>query len=468
MPQFYFLRQKAVLLPVLILLPASFLLSAASAFSQAEADTTLTPRYIATGPNSNGFYEYLPKGYVEGTAKYPLIVCLHGEGEQGNGTTQLPLLLNDAIPKYISQHLFPESVTANGRTSSFIVIMPQFVAWPVNTDVDAVITYAEQHYRVDEDRIYLTGYSEGGGVAWTYAGSSTTYASKLAAMFVVCGAKAMNQQMADVIAVSNLPVFATNNSGDPTINYTVTVDNVDMINAAVPPPTVKAIDTIFNASGHDAWTKSYNPFTIYDNGLNVYQWMAQYSLATSVPLALTLTGFTADLAADNTAVDIDWSTATEQNNKYFILQRSGDGQTFSDLDTVVPATPNSAAARSYSYVDRSPLAGNNFYRLTQVDESGTVNYYGIREISLPPGKAALTISPNPCTDHILVRFEDGTSGNLSVDIIDARGQVLRRWPSQKQQALWSDTIITGDLPPGQYFLRLTVGKERLIQGFIKR
>lgn len=114
--QIYHLWQKAILLPVLMLLFAP------PAFSQAEADTTLTPRYIATGPNSKGFYEYLPKGYVEGTQKYPLIISIHGDGELGNGTTQLPNVLDDAIPMYIHEHLFPESVTVNGQTSSFIVI----------------------------------------------------------------------------------------------------------------------------------------------------------------------------------------------------------------------------------------------------------------------------------------------------------------------------------------------------------
>jgi predicted esterase len=461
MSQIYHLRRKVILLPVLMLL------FAISAFAQPQADTTLTPRYIATGPNSNGFYEYLPKGYVEGTANYPLILCIHGDGELGNGTTQLPNLLDDAIPMYINEHLFPESVTVNGQTTSFIVIMPQFVAWPVSTDVQDVITYAEQNYRVDVNRIYLTGYSMGGGVTWSYAGGSATYANNLAAIFVVAGAKAMNAQMADIIAASNLPVFATNNSGDPVIPDTVTINNVNLINSAVPPPAIEAIDTIFNASGHDAWTKSYDPFTIYADGLNVYQWMAQYSRSITAPLPLTLTSYTAALAPDNAGVDIDWTTSGEQNNKYFILQRSGDGQNFSDLDTVVPASPNSATARSYSYIDQSPLGGANYYRLTQVDENGAVNYYGIREVSLSAGKTALGISPNPCTDQIFVRFEDAAVGALGVDIIDAQGRIVRRWTSQKQQPDWSDTFAVGDLPPGQYFLQVTVDRDRRIQAFIK-
>ena len=461
MSQIYCLWQKVILLPA-FLFP-----SALAAFAQAQADTTLTPRYISTGPNSNGFYEYLPKGYVEGTETYPLIVGIPGLDELGNGTTQLPNILDDGIPMYITQHLFPETVTVNGQTSSFIVILPQFVAWPLSTDVDDVITYAEQNYRVDKNRIYLTGLSMGGGVTWDYASNSTAFASKLAAIFVVAGANAINAQEAAVIAQSNLPVFATHNSGDPTVSDTVTINNVNLINASVPPPAIKAIDTIFNASSHDAWTKSYNPFTVYSSGLNVYQWMAQFSRAITEPLPLELTSYTAALAPDNTGVDIGWTTAGEQNNKYFVLQRSGDGQNFSGLDTVVPATPSSTTPRSYSFVDQSPLGGANYYRLTQVDLNGAISYFGIREVTLPAGTTALSISPNPCTDHIFVRLEDAAAGIIAVDIIDAQGRVLRRYTFQKQQTEWSDTFTVGDLPPGQYFLQLTVNHERRIQTFIK-
>src|SRR4249919_4291160 len=50
-----------------------------------------------------GFYEYKPVDYnVDTTKKYPLIIFLHGIGERGNGTTQLPFVLTNAIPKYIN------------------------------------------------------------------------------------------------------------------------------------------------------------------------------------------------------------------------------------------------------------------------------------------------------------------------------------------------------------------------------
>src|SRR6185312_15438063 len=320
-----------------------FLLFITSVHAQPQVDTTLTARSISTGPNSNGFYEYLPKGYVEGSAEtYPLIVALHGISELGNGTTQLPLVLDDGLPMYIQKHEFPESFSSGGHIYSFIVILPQFVAWPVATDVDAVINYAEQHYRVDKNRIYLTGLSMGGGAVWAYASNSTGFASKLAAIFVVAGAQALGAGGAANIAQANLPVFATHNIGDPTVPYTTTVDNVNLINASVPPPVVRAVDTIFNASGHDAWTKSFNPATIFSSGLNAYQWMLQFSRSgISAPLPVSLTRYTAIPTPDDDAVTVDWTTAMEQNNAYFVLQRSGDGKRFDNLDTIRPVTPGS-------------------------------------------------------------------------------------------------------------------------------
>src|ERR1700761_8939790 len=79
-----------------------------------------TARNIATGPNSHGFYEYLPQGYSSSNTTYPLIVFIHGTGELGNGSTDLPAVLRNGPPKVISQGQFPTSFTVNGHTYSFI------------------------------------------------------------------------------------------------------------------------------------------------------------------------------------------------------------------------------------------------------------------------------------------------------------------------------------------------------------
>jgi hypothetical protein len=137
----------------------SFLLVSTVTIGQTWAGKT-----VAVNGNTGGFYEYLPAGYTDAannTKNYPLIIFIHGLGELGNGSTDLPKVLNTGLPQYINQGRFPASFTVGGVNHSFIVICPQFIAWPGAADVDAVINYAAQQYRVDASRIYVTGLSMG-------------------------------------------------------------------------------------------------------------------------------------------------------------------------------------------------------------------------------------------------------------------------------------------------------------------
>jgi dienelactone hydrolase len=261
----------------LVLAGILLLLLSNDSFSQVQ-----TARNISMVPNSGGFYEYLPQGYNTGTLNYPLIVFIHGLGEVGNGTSQLPLVLNNAIPKLINQGTFPTSFTVNGQTFRFIVISPQFLGWPVPTDIEGVLDYLVQHYRVDQTRIYITGLSMGGGATWDYGGGSSVYANRLAAIVPVCGASFPEPVRCRVITNANLPVWATHNSGDPTVPVSYTNDYIANINMA-PSPTPLAKKSIFPVSGHDAWSKTYDPNWKEDGVMNIYQWMLQYTRSTAGP-----------------------------------------------------------------------------------------------------------------------------------------------------------------------------------------
>ena len=160
-----------------------------------------TARFISMVPNSKAFYEYLPQNYNSESQTYPLMVFLHGVGELGNGTAgSLTTVLRNGPPKYINDGTFPVSFTVNGQVFKFIVISPQFVGWPSAADVQGVIDYAVGTYRVNTNRIYLTGLSMGGGVTWDYASAGSAFANRLAALLPVCGASGSTPQKAQVIA----------------------------------------------------------------------------------------------------------------------------------------------------------------------------------------------------------------------------------------------------------------------------
>jgi predicted esterase len=222
-------------------------------------------KQIASG--SNGFAEYLPAGYSTSNQTYPLIVFIHGLGEQGNGNTQL---FNVSKFGPLSYAKFA------GWTPGFIMIAPQFSIWPEGVHVEQVINYAIQNYKVDKSRIYLTGLSMGGGATWSYASSSSARASTVAAILPTCGALGPNSAGAKIIADAKLPVFITHNTGDPTVPYSNSTGWNNLINLAGANPA--AVLRGFISTTHNSWDSTYNPaIKVFQGKMNAYEWMLQYS-----------------------------------------------------------------------------------------------------------------------------------------------------------------------------------------------
>ncbi len=235
-----------------------------------------TAKHIAITGNTGGFYEYLPQGYNSSSESYPLLIAIHGLGELGDGGSwELQRILSNGVPNVIKNGQFPVSFNVNGQTHKFIVISPQFRNWPSSGDIDQIINYAINNYRVNTNRIYLTGLSMGGGATWDYAGGSSTWANRLAAIVPVCGASWPDVTRARTIAAANLAVWATHNDGDGTVPAFYTNDYINYINSSAPAPNPTAKKSVWGSGSHDAWSQTYNP-NYRENNMNVYEWMLQF------------------------------------------------------------------------------------------------------------------------------------------------------------------------------------------------
>jgi hypothetical protein len=139
----------------------------------------------------------------------------------------------------------------------------------------------------------------------------------------------------------------------------------------------------------------------------------------SSPLPITLVSFTAQ-NINNQYVSLHWTTAMEENNDHFTIERSSDGMHF-DLITTQKAVGNSTINQNYSYSDMSPVNGVNFYRLRQFDIDGRTAEFPVVQVEF--GLDGLpVVYPNPVIQT--VNIASGKELVSSVRLISMDGKEI--------------------------------------------
>ena len=217
-----------------------------------------------------GFYEYTPADYnVDTAASYPLIIFLHGIGERGNGTNELPKVLANGIPKYINEG-HPMRFFWNGKWQTFIVLSPQlsnaYGFW-TNQYISSMMQHARKNLRIDTNRVILTGLSLGGGGVWNYPLSSLENAKQVAAIAPVCGICSGGTWCN--IKNANLPVWAFHAQDDGTVGAGCTSGAINNINVCN--PAVKPYMTIWPTGNHWIWDRAFDTGYKWQNP-NLFEW----------------------------------------------------------------------------------------------------------------------------------------------------------------------------------------------------
>lgn len=178
-------------------------------------------------------------------------------------------------------------------------------------------------------------------------------------------------------------------------------------------------------------------------------------------LALPVEWLSFDAALVDQNVHLSWSTAAEENNRGFYVERSQDAELWEEL-AFVEGAGTTEEIRDYSFIDRTPSIGYNYYRIRQEDFNGDTDYSDIRETILDPGvfADALKVFPNPTTDILNISPFIGTYA-----IMDLQGRVLQR---AQLNGTWTE-IPVSDFAQGTYLLELrAVNQASQVLRFIKQ
>lgn len=186
---------------------------------------------------------------------------------------------------------------------------------------------------------------------------------------------------------------------------------------------------------------SFGPFTLASIGLLPLN-----------PLPIELLDFSAHCG--DLDVQLRWTTAAEINNDYFTLEKSKDGLEYFEIARIHGAG-NSSTELHYSFTDKSPFDGINYYRLSQTDFDGhSETFSPISSNCSSKQKPSIYIYNNQ-QGQAVITIRDGEGASYEAILCDALGKIALRQTLNTREA---NTIfkldITG-LEAGIYFVRVT-------------
>ncbi len=189
------------------------------------------------------------------------------------------------------------------------------------------------------------------------------------------------------------------------------------------------------------------PYTITEANSIVPQ--QEYILgATSSALPVELTSFSA-VCSSGFAL-LQWTTATETNNSYYTIERSGDGVNFLVIGRVKGAV-NSSTSLSYSYTDSQVPEGTVYYRLAQTDLDGNetvLKTEAFESCAAEPEIHAFQSSPGTLT----VQLNLPQAGNYSICVYDVAGRLISTGNVQGE-AGFNTFRLNAPAATGVYFIR---------------
>ncbi|GLR17438.1 zinc-dependent metalloprotease [Portibacter lacus] len=238
-------------------------------------------------------------------------------------------------------------------------------------------------------------------------------------------------------------------------------------------------------SGHKNITN--DQITFYENGttasLNAWKYikngtshMAEFQVSSfsgggggfsetsqsAVPVEI----LTYDVQKEGKFVSANWSTSLEINNEYFTVERSSDGKVFEEIGRI-SGQGNSSELQEYSFLDRNPNAGINYYRLSQTDFDGTHVVIGVRSIKMDFIRE-INVFPNPlASDQLNINYSLTNAEDISVVIRNIEGRMI--YQTQKTSEIGKNqmSMDLSHVDAGIYIVQIVSGKETYTQKLIK-
>lgn len=208
------------------------------------------------------------------------------------------------------------------------------------------------------------------------------------------------------------------------------------------PIRVKGVATQFTTSA-----------TVYNDGWQITP-MFYVDITPNVPVELT--SFEGKVVSGN--VVLNWSTATETNNRGFEIQRKTANSNYLTI-AYINGMGSTAQAQNYSYTDQQVSNELYTYRLKQIDYNGAFTYSKPIEVDVT---APFTYSldqnyPNPFNPTTSIRFGLPVETTVDLRVYDVLGNEVATLVNNEMMSAGNHIVNFNatNLSTGTYFYRLS-------------
>lgn len=268
-------------------------------------------------------------------------------------------------------------------------------------------------------------------------------------------------------APSGTEVTLFENICDAEQNFNLNLDDASGTTSFPCPPvggvTVRPQSALAAFNGQNCngtWTLTVQDHFSQDGG-TLQAWGLRICL-NSGSLPVSWLNFTA--SRNDKAVLVQWSTASEINNKYYEVQRSSDGVNFLSIGMIAAGNAPSGL-QQYLFNDLRPFSGVNYYRLKQVDKDGKFSYSAIAKVTMPGSEMIYTLQPNPARGEASLLFYSALE-KAEIRIIDMMGKMVGSVSKPVIQPGEKLQLPVQQLASGHYLVMIISEKQRFTEKLV--
>lgn len=156
---------------------------------------------------------------------------------------------------------------------------------------------------------------------------------------------------------------------------------------------------------------------------------------------------------------LSWATDAETNNKYFIVERSIDGKTFTNIGKVSPKSEDGRIIK-YTFEDLKLGLETAHYRLKQVDNDGT---YNLSDVVSGKKFIVSTFTVNNAEELdknvFAVTVESMKAASLKIYLNNSQGDIVQKMEMPLTEGFTTIPVDLSVETPGKYTTVLKLGSE---------